>query len=157
VIISGNHVSNLDGPMIAAAAGKVRFVRGLGKAELFEVPVLGWFLRGTGNIRLDRRGDVGAMRAAIGVLAHGGSLVVFPEGTRSKDGKRGRAKAGVGFLAGSARAQVVPVHITNTDRLPPRAPVEVRFGEPLRYEGDPHDRQACLAFGEMVLDRVFKL
>lgn len=157
LILAANHVSNLDGPIIASSAGRVRYVRGIGKAELFDVPVLGAYLRGTGCIRLDRRGDVAAMRAAIDLIAGGGCLLMFPEGTRSKDGARGPAKAGTGFLAGETRAPVVPVRITNTDRLPPRGPVEVRFGEPLRYDGDPRDRAACLAFGEVVLDRVFKL
>lgn len=157
LIMAANHVSNMDGPLILVGADSRRYVLGIGKAELFRVPVLGWYLKKMGAIKLERAGDVGAMRAAIEHIGGGGCLLVFPEGTRSKDGKRGRAKAGVGFLAGSTGAQVVPVHVINTGAISPKGPVEVRFGEPLRYQGDPHDRAACLAFGELVLDRVFKL
>jgi 1-acyl-sn-glycerol-3-phosphate acyltransferase len=157
VIIAGNHVSNLDGPILAVAAEERRYVHGIGKQELFKVPVLGWYLRNTGSIPLDRRGDVRAMRAAIELVASGHCLLMFPEGTRSKDGRRGPAKAGVAFVAGQTGARVVPVRVTNTDHFPPRGPVEARFGEPLTYDGDPHDRAACRAFGERVLDRVFKL
>lgn len=132
-------------------------MRGIGKAELFQVPVLGWYLRNAGAIPLDRRGDVTAMRAARDLVAGGGCLLMFPEGTRSKDGKRGKARAGVGFLAGLTGAKVVPAHVLNTERFPPRGPVEVRFGEPLSFDGDPHDRKSCLDFGELVLDRAFKL
>lgn len=157
LIIAANHVSNFDGPMVAVSADSVRYVRGIGKAELFDMPVLGWYLRNTGSIRLDRKGDVAAMRAALDLISGGGCLLMFPEGTRSKDGKRGKAKAGVAFLAGSTGAPVVPAHVLNTGHFPPKAPVEVRFGEPLRFAGDPHDRKSCLEFAESVLDRVFKL
>lgn len=157
VIIAANHVSNLDGPVLAVAAESRRFVRGLGKIELYRVPVLGWYLRNAGTIPLDRKGDVRAMRAAIDLLAAGGCLLMFPEGTRSKTGKRGPAKAGVGFVAAQAKAKVVPAHVINTEHFPPRGAVEARFGEPLTFDGDPHDRAACRKFGEDVLDRAFNL
>lgn len=157
LLICGNHVSNLDGPVLMVAVGRRRFVRGLGKIELYRVPVLGWYLRRAGTIPLDRgRGDVGAMRAALDLLERGGCLAVFPEGTRSKTGLPGRARPGVSFLAARTGALVVPARILGTGRLAPGG-LEVRFGEPLRFSGDPGDRAQCQAFADRVLERVFNL
>lgn len=158
VIVAGNHVSNLDGPLLAAAAGPARNLRFLGKAELFRVPVLGWYLRRLGMIPLERsRGDVGALRAALELLRSGGCLGFFPEGTRSKTGLPLPPKGGVGFLAGQSGALVVPARLVNTARFPWGRPLEVRFGEGLRFAGDRRRREDCLAFARRVMDRVFAL
>lgn len=157
VIIAANHVSNLDGPVLALAVGEARFMHALGKIELFRVPVLGAFLRRTGTIPIDRRGDVKALRSALALLERGGCLAVMPEGTRSKTGVPGRARAGLGFLAGQTAAAVVPAHIVNTDRFWSFRPLEVRFGAPMRFEGDAADRQTCQTFAQDVLDRLLTL
>src|SRR5206468_1869693 len=150
-------VSLADGLLLAIAVGPMRYMRGVGKQELFSVPLLGWFLRNVGFVPLDRRGDVSATRWAIDAVKSGGCLEIFPEGTRSKDGRPGRPKAGVGFLAGHTRALVIPAHLVNTDKFPMPAAMEVRFGEGVRFDGDPADRKACLDFGQKVLDRIFAL
>ena len=82
---------------------------------------------------------------------------IFPEGTRSTDGRPGRPRSGMAFLAGKTGAQVVPARCVNTDRFARLAPIEVRFGAPMRFGGDPSDRAACLDFGQKVLDRIFTL
>lgn len=157
LLVCGNHVSYLDPLALAVAIGKRRYLRGLAKVELYDVPALGWFLRRAGTIPLDRgRGDVGAMRAALSLLEKGGCLGLFPEGTRSRTGKPGKARAGAGFLAGHSGAPVVPVHILGTQRALPRR-LEVRFGEPMTFSGDASDGEACRRFSQAVLDRVFKL
>ncbi|MBI3551471.1 MAG: 1-acyl-sn-glycerol-3-phosphate acyltransferase [Elusimicrobia bacterium] len=157
LILAGNHVSIADGPLMGMAAAPKRYMRGMGKQELFKVPLLGWWLRNTGQVPLDRSGDVSAMRWAIDLLRSGGCVGLLPEGTRSKDGKRGRPKAGVGFLAGQTGALVVPTRFINTDKFPKPVKLEVRFGPPLRFEGDPGDRKTCLEFAQKVMDRVFEL
>lgn len=157
VILAGNHVSNLDGPLLAMAAVPTRYLRGLGKKELFQVPILAWFLRNNGYVPLDRSGDIGAMRWAVELLKSGGCMQIFPEGTRSKDGRPGPPKAGLGFLAGRTGASVVPTHVVNTDRFLRLARLEVRFGPAMRFEGDPADRAACLDFGRRVMERIFAL
>ncbi len=158
VILAANHVSNLDGPVLSVGASSVRCVRALAKVELFRVPVLGWFLRRMGTIPIDRRaGDVRALRAALEVLEAGGCLGVMPEGTRSKTGVPGRAKAGLGFLASVSQAAVVPARIVNTERCWRLRPLEVRFGPAMRFQGPAGDRQACRKFAQDVLDRVFTL
>ncbi|MBI5631109.1 MAG: 1-acyl-sn-glycerol-3-phosphate acyltransferase [Elusimicrobia bacterium] len=158
VILAANHVSLADGPVLAVAAGSVRSPHFLGKAELFLVPLLGWYLRRTGVIPLERRGgDISAMRAAVEHLRGGGCLALFPEGTRSKTGVPGAPKAGVSFLAGRTGAEVVPVRLVNTARAARLYPLEARFGPGLRFEGDIADRDACLAFARDVMAHILAL
>lgn len=148
VIFAGNHVSNLDGPMLAVAVSARRWPQFLGKIELFRVPVLGWYLRGVGVRPLDRsRGDLGALRAAEQILKEGGSLVMFPQGTRGGT----TAKAGVGFLAKRAGALVIPARLIGSDRWPGPARLEVRLGAALRFEGDAQ------AFADKVMETVYSL
>lgn len=157
-IVACNHVSLVDGLALALAATPARALRFLGKAELFRVPVLGWYLRSVGMLPLDRgKGDVAAMRAALGILKGGGCLGLFPEGTRSKTGSPGRPKPGISFLAGQAAAPVVPARVVNTEKFPRLLPIEVRFGPSLRFEGDPRDRARCQAFAEAVMRRIAAL
>ncbi|MCX5796325.1 MAG: lysophospholipid acyltransferase family protein [Elusimicrobia bacterium] len=157
-LIASNHVSFIDPPLVGWAALPARSLRYLAKMELFRIPLLGWFMRNVGCIPLDRgRADIGAVRTALDVLGRGRCLLVFPEGTRSKDGRPGRPRGGVGFLAGKSGAPVVPARVVNTDRLLSLRPLEVRFGEPLRFSGDPADRGQCQAFAELVMGRIFSL
>jgi len=157
-IVACNHVSNVDPPLVGFCAFPVRSLRYLAKAELFRVPLLGWFLREAGAIVVHRRrADVAAVRAALEVLSRGRCLLIFPEGTRSKDGRPGRPKTGVGFLAGKSGAPVVPARVVNTDRFLSLRRLEVRFGEPLRFSGNPADRSQCQAFAHLVMERIFSL
>jgi len=158
VIVASNHISNVDPPLVGWAALPVRSLRYLAKRELFQVPGLGWFLRNVGAIALERsRADVAAVRTALEVLARGRCLLLFPEGTRSKDGRPGRPRGGVGFLAGKSGAPVIPTRVVNTDRFLSLRALEVRFGEPLRFSGDPADRAQCQAFAQLVMERIFSL
>jgi 1-acyl-sn-glycerol-3-phosphate acyltransferase len=157
VLVAANHVSWIDPPLLSMAIYSVRFPQFMAKEELFRVPLLGAFLNGICCIPLDRaRGDVGAIRRALEALAAGGLVAVFPEGTRSKDGRPGRPKAGVGLLARTSGAPVVPARVWNTGRLWGGGPLRVRFGKPMRFSGG-EDRASCQAFAESVMDEVFKL
>lgn len=158
VIFAGNHVANLDGPLLGVALAPKRWPRFMGKVELFRMPVLGAFLRGNGCFPLDRgRGDVAALRTAEDCLQKGESLAVFPEGTRGKPGKARPAKPGVGYLAARTKAVVVPVRVVGTDRWPLPGCLEVRFGAPMGFDGDGTDRAAWRAFAETVMGRVYTL
>jgi 1-acyl-sn-glycerol-3-phosphate acyltransferase len=120
--------------------------------------MLGWFLSSVGNIPVDRaRGDVSAMRAAVDMVRAGGCLGMFPEGTRVKAGKAVTVKAGVGFLARETGARVLPARLVNTDRFPVTRRVEVRFGEPMTFRGDPGDKAACQDFAHALMERIRKL
>ncbi|MBI5623212.1 MAG: 1-acyl-sn-glycerol-3-phosphate acyltransferase [Elusimicrobia bacterium] len=158
LIVASNHVSLCDGPMLSVALGDARGLRFLAKAELFKVPGLGCYLSAVGNIPVDRsRGDVAAMRAAVTMVRSGGCLGMFPEGTRGKGQGAGTAKPGVGFLARETGAPVVPARVVNTDRFPMPHRVEVRFGPPMVFQGDPEDKKACRDFAEELMERIRKL
>lgn len=158
VIFAGNHVANLDGPLVGVAVAPRRWPRFMGKVELFRLPVLGAFLRGTGCIPLDRkRGDVAALRSAEECLLAGESLAVFPEGTRGRPGQRRPAKPGVGYLAARTGAPVVPVKVLGTDRWPLPGGLEVRFGTPMAFDAGRTERAAWRAFAETVMGRVYTL
>lgn len=155
LIIAFNHVSWWDGPIAVVGVGFTRCLRFAGKAELFSIPILGWFLKAVGMFPLNRgKSDVQAIRTAVDLIRQGGSLGLFPEGTRSKTGAIGRPKAGVGFLARETGAPVVPARLINTDKVFRFCPLEVRFGSPIKFEGGAGDRAECQAFAQKVMDRI---
>ncbi|MDD5655683.1 MAG: lysophospholipid acyltransferase family protein [Elusimicrobia bacterium] len=158
VILACNHVSNADPPILGAAVFPARSPRFLAKIELFRAPGLGWLMRRGGAIPLDRgRPDVGAMRSCLEMLRRGRLVAVFPEGTRARRGRPLPPKTGVAFLAARSGAPVVPARIVGSDRLARLGRLEVRFGAPLRFEGDAADYRACRDFARLVMEAVFSL
>ena len=139
VILAANHRSFMDSIFLALASPEpVAFVA---KAEYFENPMTRWLFRATGQIPLKRGSPAGAreaLAAASDVLAGGGTLGIYPEGTRSRDGKLHRGKLGPARLAAATGAAIVPVGLVGTDRvqLPEEKlphvlrPVAIRFGAP---------------------------
>jgi len=141
VLIAANHLSLLDPPLVAG--GVPRQVHFMAKAELFRIPLLGGFIRRLNAHPVERDGaDTGALRSALSLLRAGHVLLIFPEGTRGRDGTLGSGKAGAGMLAARGEAPVVPVYIRGTGRALPRgalfprpARVTVAYGPPLRFAG----------------------
>ena len=144
-ILASNHLSILDSvflPLILPR--KVTFVA---KAEYFTGNrLMAMYMRRTGQVAIDRE-SAGAAQAmldsALGVLRDGELFGIYPEGTRSPDGRLYRGKIGVAWLALTAGVPVIPVAMVNTERvLPPGASVPklakigVRIGEPLTFTGD---------------------
>lgn len=157
VILAVNHVSLVDPPLMAVSVAPRRRPFGVGKKELFEKPLLGWWLRNIGNFPLDRAGDAtSAMRSALSVLERGGCLVIFPEGTRVKPGERRAPKAGISMLAFRSGAKVVPLRVVGTAEFPRRFPLEVRVGEPLAPPKS-EDRETGLAYAKDLMERIYAL
>lgn len=137
-LIASNHQSMLDPPLIGGLLPEeIAFVA---RKTLFENPLFGWVIRGCRALPLDRDdADLGAIRRALGVLASGRKLLIFPEGTRSPDGRLLPAKAGAGLLALKSGVPVVPARIRGARDVLPRggslpvggARIRVRFGRPL--------------------------
>ena len=122
LIIAANHASLVDAPLVAAVIAPRRRPFAMGKRELFENPILGWWLRRAGAFPIDRRGDaISALRRALDVLEKGGCLAIYPEGTRVKPGQRRAPKAGVAFLSARTGAPVVPVRVLGTTEFPRRS------------------------------------
>ena len=109
-IVACNHQTYADPPMIAAVLkGKFSF---MAKSELFEKKAFAWLIRKCGAFPVVRGAkDNSAIEQAISDLKDGRIFVIFPEGTRSKDGTLGRAKSGVAVIAGLADAPVLPMCI----------------------------------------------
>ncbi|HEX8025038.1 MAG TPA: lysophospholipid acyltransferase family protein [Candidatus Limnocylindrales bacterium] len=148
LIIAANHASSADPPLIGGFVNGWldRPINWLGKRELLETPVIGWFMRQAAIHPVDRHAaDVDAFRTAMRILESGNVLAVFPEGTRSRDGALQEVRDGVAVLALQSGAPVVPVGIADSDgfwprgRLLPRPgrPVTIRFGTPFRVQDDP--------------------
>lgn len=143
IILAANHASNLD-PIVMAAVvlPKVRRrFQWLGKKELFDWPILGWVARNGGVHPVDRgAADVEAFRLAKRILDEGYILFVFPEGTRSADGRLQEARDGTAVLALRTDAPILPVGIAGSHGVWPRGQklphpggrVTIRVGTPFR-------------------------
>ncbi|PRY48279.1 1-acyl-sn-glycerol-3-phosphate acyltransferase [Geodermatophilus tzadiensis] len=145
-IIASNHLSFIDSMVIPLSAP--RRVHYLAKAEYFTSPGVGGWLSRTlfgalGAMPVERethRAAQAALDTALGVLRQGEGFGIYPEGTRSRDGRLARGKTGVAWLALTAGCPVVPVAVRGTDRIQPvgsRWPrphrFSVVFGEPLTF------------------------
>ena len=139
VLLVANHSSVADPPLVGAVTP--RHVSFLAKAELFEIPLFGRFIRALNARPVRREGsDPGALRTALRALDNGEVLLVFPEGTRGPEGVLRPGKAGAGMLAALSGAPVVPVYISGSGRawprgarLPKPGKVTVTFGPPMRF------------------------
>ena len=139
LLIAGNHLSNADPPAIGCMAGLVRDSRFVAKKELFAVPGLGWFFRHCHYIPVDRArqiGDFGALKEVVSALENNESVVMFPEGTRSKTGKPQKPKSGIGFLVYKTGAPVLPVKIEGTFGWPWVRKIRVKFGTVMHLTKD---------------------
>jgi 1-acyl-sn-glycerol-3-phosphate acyltransferase len=145
VILASNHRSFMDSIFLALVLE--RPVSFLAKAEYFDRRGTAWMFRATGQIPLRRGSPAGARRAfqaALRVLSSGGVVGVYPEGTRSRDGRLHRGHLGPARLAYASGAPIVPVGLLGTagvqapDQRLPRVgkPVTVRFGLPRRPTPD---------------------
>jgi 1-acyl-sn-glycerol-3-phosphate acyltransferase len=129
-IVMANHSSNLDPPvLIPLLPGRVVIYL---KASLMRIPVLGYALRLAGDIPVTRDGSVESAKATSAVaqreLEQGSCLVLFPEGTRSRDGSLLPFKKGPFFLAKASGAPVVPVSIVGATRMLPKGSLNLKSG-----------------------------
>jgi 1-acyl-sn-glycerol-3-phosphate acyltransferase len=131
VILAANHISNADpvivGSWLTPKLG--RRIHWLGKKEMFDWPIVGWMARNGGVVPVDRGGaDVEAFRIAQRVLDAGQVLMVFPEGTRSPTAELQTPKDGLAMLALRTNATIVPIGVSNTDRVWPKGRPIPRLG-----------------------------
>src|SRR5919108_1611616 len=116
VILASNHRSFLDPFVIGCCIGRpIYFVA---KRELFKNPILGWLLNCLGAFPIRRgQSDEESMATALALLERGQAIVIFPEGTRIRTGSLARPKRGVGRLALQSGKPVVPIAVTNSERV----------------------------------------
>jgi 1-acyl-sn-glycerol-3-phosphate acyltransferase len=176
VILAGNHLTFIDSvilPLISKRQvffiGKNEYVRGRG----LKGRAMAWFFTSVGMIPVDRdggHGGVAALMTGRRVLEEGRVFGIYPEGTRSPDGRLYRGRTGIARLTLMTGAPVVPFAMIGTDRVQPGGRglprigrgrrITVRFGEPLdfsRYEGMDRDRYVLRAVTDEVMTEVMRL
>ncbi|MDO7869458.1 lysophospholipid acyltransferase family protein [Nocardioides jiangxiensis] len=173
VLLAGNHLSYLD--WLVVPMSLPRMVRYVAKAEYFEGTGLqgAWhrfFFTNTGNVPIDRSGATaaeGAMITAKRILNEGHIFGIYPEGTRSHDGRLYKGKTGVARIAFDTKVPLVPVAVIGTDTLAPPGRIAGRwtrptiiFGEPIDlspWEGREETREAQRELTDVVMERIAAL
>ncbi|HEY1717446.1 MAG TPA: lysophospholipid acyltransferase family protein [Verrucomicrobiae bacterium] len=140
VILASNHASFLDPPLVGS--GLKRDINYLARESLFRFPIVGAVLRSWNSVPVDRDGGGAAgLRAILERLLDGGAIILFPEGTRTGDGKLQPARSGIGLIVVKSDALVVPVRVFGTfeaygrnQKFPRPKKVAVKYGKPMRFE-----------------------
>ncbi|MDR1396588.1 MAG: 1-acyl-sn-glycerol-3-phosphate acyltransferase [Desulfarculales bacterium] len=162
-VFACNHSSALDIPVLFRALPSN--FRWIAKKELFRIPLFGQSLRAAGYVPMDRsnrRASMQSLADASARIKAGASVVIFPEGTRSRDGRLGEFKSGGFLLALTARQPVVPALILGANKiLPPKlvfirpGRIEVRIGRPIPLD-DMNLKQRDRLAGQ-VREEIIKL
>ncbi|MBC8094717.1 MAG: 1-acyl-sn-glycerol-3-phosphate acyltransferase [Akkermansiaceae bacterium] len=149
VILASNHASFIDPPLVGC--GLHRDINYLARESLFRFPGIGWVLRHWNAVPVDREGGgAKGLKAILDRLLAGGAIILFPEGTRTKDGKLQSARSGIGLTVMKSNAVVIPVRVFGTFeaygrhmKLPLPRPVAVKYGRPLRFEKLRAEAKVC--------------
>jgi len=162
VIFVSNHQSYLDIPAILAyLPGSYRFIV---KREYFGTPILGPYTKQSGHLSVDR--EVGAeahktLMEAVDLVKNGKSIIIFPEGTRTKDGRLGRFKRGGFVLAFETGAPIVPMAISGSHRILKRngfllspGKIDLRIGEPIHVKAGKPNREIYSKTTDFVRARI---
>lgn len=161
LVLVTNHMHLVDPPLVSASVS--RRLHPMGKYELFQTPFIGWALWAYGAFPVRRfSADMSALRAARLLLRSGNVVLMFPEGTRSRDARLHPGLPGAAMVAMLAGVPVVPVAITGTEaiRVPGsliaaargnRPHIRVEFGPPIQLEASGDARQA-----EVATDRLMR-
>ncbi len=158
VVMCPNHSSALDPILVCCALQRTVPIRMMAKKQLMETPVLGWFLSKVGAFGVDRgNSDITAIKTAIRAIREGCKLLIFPEGTRVKEGEEVGAKGGAAMIAIRSGAAMQPVYIDVKKR--PFHKVRVIFGpvyQPV-YSGKKGTAEEYQANVEEIMRQVKEL
>ena len=131
-VVAANHISDIDPVFIAISVFSMRRMCIIAKEELFRNPVIGWCLRQLGAVPIARgKGDTKTLDKVTAQVEKGHGLLIFAEGTRSKDGRIGKIKSGAFVVASAAGADMIPCRIfydTPNGRMRLFCRVRVCFG-----------------------------
>lgn len=172
-ILASNHLSFSDSIFLPAMVP--RRVTFLAKMDYFtgrgvKGRLTAWFFRGVGQLPVDRAGgsaSEAALQSGLNVLGHGRLLGIYPEGTRSPDGRLYRGKTGIARMALESGAPVLPVVMIDTEKIQPPGKVipkvmrvGIKIGEPLdfsRYEGMEDDRFILRSITDEIMYALMEL
>ncbi len=165
VILASNHASILDPPLVGSALP--RGINYLARESLFRFPGIGALLRSWSAVPVDRDGaGAKGLKAILNRLLAGGGIILFPEGTRTRDGALLPARSGIGLIVVKSTAPVIPVRVFGTFaaygrdlKIPRPYPVVVKYGRPmdfaaLRAEAKTCDKQRMKVIYQEVADEL---
>jgi 1-acyl-sn-glycerol-3-phosphate acyltransferase len=140
LILAANHASFLDPPLVGS--GIKRDINYLARESLFRFPLVGALLHSWNSVPVDRDGGgAKGLKIILGRLLDGAGIILFPEGTRTRDGKLQPARAGIGLVVAKSDAPVVPVRVFGTFeaygrniKFPRPKRIAVKYGAPMRFE-----------------------
>ena len=149
VIIASNHASFLDPPLVGS--GLKRDINYLARESLFRYPGIGALLRSWNAVPVDRDGGgAKGLKIILNRLLDGNGIILFPEGTRTLDGKLQPAQSGIGLIVIKSTAPVVPVRVFGTfeaygknHKFPRPHRVMVKYGQPMNFEKLRAEAQTC--------------
>jgi 1-acyl-sn-glycerol-3-phosphate acyltransferase len=149
VILASNHASFLDPPLVGS--GLKRGINYLARESLFRFPGMGALLRSWSAVPVDRDGGgARGLKAILDRLLAGGAIILFPEGTRTRDGQLQPARSGIGLTVIKSSAPVVPVRVFGTfeaygrnHKFPRSRRVMVKYGKPMNFENLRAEAKTC--------------
>lgn len=149
VILAANHASFIDPPLVGS--GVTRAINYLARENLFDIPVVGFILRHWLVVPVDREGGgAKGLKIILERLLEGNAIILFPEGTRTREGKLQPARSGIGLTVIKSNAPVVPVRVFGTFeaynrnlRWPRPRRVAVKYGCPLLFQELRAEAKIC--------------
>lgn len=165
LIVAANHLSNADPPVVMASFN--RRLNSLAKEAIFANPLFSSIFYSVGAHPVKSNGrDMKALRWALKLLERDRAILMFPEGTRSKNAALQRGKPGIGYLALRSQAPILPVALTGTENIPgmwrvalPLCRISVKIGEPFTLpviEGKL-SRPLLQQVTDIIMDRIAQL
>ena len=158
VIFCCNHSSFSDPIWVIVGANLENLPRTMAKKELLELPVLGWLYRKLGAFPVDRASnDIGAIKTAMKTVRDGDKLVIFPEGTRIRKGKKSEPHSGAILIATRSGVPVLPVYLTKEKKL--FRPIHLTFGTPYLPEtaGSKATPEELVQLSAELLQKIYSL
>jgi len=163
VMLAANHISLLDPPIVGSAVRRQCSI--LAKKELFKNRIIAAFLaKGLCAIPLNRRGiDRKALKTVNERLAQNHVVMIFPEGTRARKGKKPTVKMGLGYLLMENQTPVIPAYVEGTDNLFQaflrKKPMRVVFGKEIRFDFSQFEasKETYQKLSDAVMERIRSL
>ena len=161
-ILAANHIGLID-PLLIGIGVKNRQLHFMAKKELWQHFITAWAFTIVNGFPIARgAADTDAFKYAMQIPQKGYILAMFPEGTRSKDGKLGKPKRGVARLAAGAKCGVLPVSLYNDEGLKKHSKLTVRYGKMIPYEelgfsGDKPTREEEIAATDKIFGKITEL
>jgi len=161
VILASNHASFIDPPLVGSTSPRITVF--FAKKELFKLPIIGAFITKYNAIPVDRGGvSKQGIKLIIQSLKNGRVVGLFPEGTRTRTGKFGPVRSGVGMMAHMTGVPVVPTYIKGTYQAARHFRISIHFGKPI--SPDDYDfssaktrKDAYLGFSQKIMDEIVRM